>query len=282
MEYGPRLPREGERVPVWEQETSEEEEGEGEREFWEEVCKVEAVDVEGLRTFLRQRKGKLQQGEADAFYRKMRAVLQKRERVRLNRERRETMKELREYQWYQNAWNEGETRLEATKVRMQTEEEKAWAAEVRSEDVKFKQAEAAAEKLLEAMSKVDLFGSDEAAELWTSHERAWEAFEAREKAAPVSYEEVPWPPVTSGLLSAMAAAEITRAKGGEKGTPDSKEAFVAHKRAFKRAHLRWHPDKFMHRFGKALGGKDAERIRSKVQEISQAINHAWSTIEGDF
>lgn len=276
--YGPRLPREGERVPVWEQETSS---GTSEEEE-EEVCKGGGEDMEGLRAFLRQRKGELRREEADAFYRKIRAVLQKRERLRLNRERRETMKELREYQWYQNAWSEGETRLEATKVRMQTDEEKAWAAEVRSEDVKFKQAEAAAEKLLEAMSKVDLFGSDEAVELWTSHEKAWEAFEARDDAAPVSYEEVPWPPVTSELLSAMAAAEITKAKGGEKVTPDSKEAFVAHKRAFKRAHLRWHPDKFMHRFGKALDGEDAERIRSKVQEISQAINVSWSTIEGDF
>ena len=47
------------------------------------------------------------------------------ERLRLNQQRRETMSELREYQWYQSAWSQGEARLEAAKVRTQTEE---WSA----------------------------------------------------------------------------------------------------------------------------------------------------------
>ena len=196
------------------------------------------------------------------------------------------MSELREYQWYQSAWSQGEARLKAEKVRTQTEEQRGWAEDLEREaNVRYEQAETAAERLLEAMAKADLYGSEEAAESWAAHEKAWEGFEASmEVAEPLRYEDVPWPPATSGLLSAMAAAEIARVKGesvaGSRAS-DSREAFVAHKRAFRKANLRWHPDKFMHRFGKALDARDAARIEARTQEISQAINEAWSTISDD-
>ena len=79
------------------------------------------------------------------------------------------MSELREYQWYQSAWSQGEARLEAAKVRTQTEEQRGWAEDLEREaNVRYEQAETAAERLLEAMAKADLYGSEEAAESWAA------------------------------------------------------------------------------------------------------------------
>merc|ERR1739848_529176 len=109
-------------------------------------------------------------------------------------------------------------------------------------------------------------------------------FELREASLPVRYDDVPWPPSTSCLLSAMAASELTAAKkglpSGREGSPGtSKEAFVAHKRAYKRAHLRWHPDKFQQRLLLVEDQGDKERILSQVMQISQQINAAWEKLK---
>ena len=95
----------------------------------------------------------------------------------------------------------------------------------------------------------------------------------------VGYDVIPWPPFVPGLLSAMAATELTQVRTDQTESASSKEAYVAHRRAFRKAHMRWHPDKFMHRFGSLLHEKDREKIKEKVREISQAINHSWSSID---
>jgi len=216
------------------------------------------------------------------------------------------LRNLREYQWYQTAWNAGEEALAREKVRLQQAEEEAsvsWADDLRSK-VRGDRAEAAAERLLEAMAKEELFGSDRAAALWTSHERDWQAFEQRHRsqvsesttgagANPdagegdseqvVGYDDIPWPPVTEDLLSAMAAMELSNRNGEGSQTllaseATAKEAYVAHRRAFRKAQLRWHPDKFMHRFGKCTRESDTAAILAKLQELGRAINDAWSTI----
>ncbi len=212
------------------------------------------------------------------------------------------LRSLREYQWYQTAWSAGEEALAREKVRLQQVEEEAsasWADDLRAK-VRGDRAEAAAEKLLDAMAREELFGSDRAAALWTSHERDWESFEQRHRSQPaaegaegvedsegqvVGYGDIPWPPVTSDLLSAMAALELSdRKMGGGSGQGYSasdataKEAYVAHRRAFRKAQLRWHPDKFMHRFGKCIDESDAAAVLTKLQELARAINDAWSTI----
>ena len=209
------------------------------------------------------------------------------ERRRLQREKRQTLKELRDYQWQQNAWNAGEQMLAARKVQMQTDEEISWGEDLKSH-VKQKQAEAAAEKLLQAMAAAARYGSEEKADLWESHEKKWKVFEEKETKevdVVVSYHDIPWPPATTGILSAMAVVELENAKcleghhGEMKGMVfGEKEAYIAHKRAFRKAQMRWHPDKFIHRFSKILDKKDASRIEQKINEISSSINEEWLTL----
>jgi len=47
------------------------------------------------------------------------------------------------------------------------------------------------------------------------------------------------------------------------------------KKVYRKATLRWHPDKFIGKFGKLMAPADEERIMNDVKNISQAINRAW-------
>jgi len=51
---------------------------------------------------------------------------------------------------------------------------------------------------------------------------------------------------------------------------------AAQRAAFWEASLRWHPDKFLRRFGEALAPADRERTLARVQAIAQELNGAWS------
>lgn len=148
--------------------------------------------------------------------------------------------------------------------------------------------------------------------------------------------DVPWPPVSRELLPSLAAHELleirrrarrheseahekARGDGGETGSPrlcansrqrwrashehDGEEGvaaaarMTAYKRAFKKASLRWHPDKFEGRFGALLsddvvtatsgmeseameeaGETHAAAIRRRVRVIAQQVNDAWSAV----
>lgn len=46
----------------------------------------------------------------------------------------------------------------------------------------------------------------------------------------------------------------------------------------RQASLRWHPDKFTHRFGRLLAAAHATRIHDRVQEVSQSINDEWDSV----
>ena len=44
------------------------------------------------------------------------------------------------------------------------------------------------------------------------------------------------------------------------------------KKNFQKLAMRWHPDKFLQRYGNRLAAEDKERILVKVKEVFQAIN----------
>lgn len=56
---------------------------------------------------------------------------------------------------------------------------------------------------------------------------------------------------------------------------------AAERKAYTKATLRWHPDKFLHRLGKWIVDRDREEILAKVKQISQEINVAWSQLQED-
>ena len=197
-------------------------------------------------------------------------------------------------------------------------------------------AERAAEAIGDAMDEEELVASTrvgessspnadaEEARAWADHERAWAEFETSVRGgARVRVTDVPWPPggpyrggggdVRGGTLASLARRELIETGShrrkttdgdtksqSDKGGPEDRR-LAAFRRAFKRASLRWHPDKFEGKFGGALcddvcgddddrmggtggtggegrGETHAQRIRRRVRCIAQEINDAWSDI----
>ena len=117
--------------------------------------------------------------------------------------------------------------------------------------------------------------------VWSNHESSWLIFEKRvdsggDDVAPwVRETDVPWPPDEKALLTQMAAIE----RGKIPSTGHSKQdAAAAYKRAFRKASLRWHPDKFAAKFSSKMHPDEAARVAARVQGVSQAINDAWSAL----
>ena len=179
-------------------------------------------------------------------------------------------------------------------------------------------AEAEAEAEAEAAAGAD------AEARWRDHERRWAAFERRcrgESSAeseaeadrdrgssshrprprpPVRVRDVPWPPASmaEALAIAVASAAASRRAGADdaSGRTNARHrggVASARRRAFKRLSLRWHPDKFLARFGRRLasdadegadaglepGETHAGAIARRVREIAAELNDARAAME---
>ena len=114
---------------------------------------------------------------------------------------------------------------------------------------------------------------------WARHEKRWLAFANDEDSTrAISYDDVPWPPSTKGMLSAAADAEMADDETEQKETDElrTKKRFVATRRAYRRLVLRWHADKFAARFSARLADADADLIMARVGDVSRAVVEQWS------
>ncbi|KAK9812758.1 hypothetical protein WJX72_003189 [[Myrmecia] bisecta] len=115
--------------------------------------------------------------------------------------------------------------------------------------------------------------------LWQQHEDRWAAFE-HSPPDPVRIANIPWPPDAAGVLEHMATSIMStvNSSGGAAPAPDT--VIQAYRAAFLRASMRWHPDKFAHKFSKWLAEADRDEVASRVQHISQMLNTQWATMLG--
>lgn len=77
-------------------------------------------------------------------------------------------------------------------------------------------------------------------------------------AGEVSFATFPWPPADTGLLQ----AQVPAAELGD---------VAAWRRAFRRASLRWHPDKVGARLGARIAAADRERVMERVTAVNLAL-----------
>lgn len=133
------------------------------------------------------------------------------------------------------------------------------------------------------------------------HEQQWAALEAGSSSgglaqgtedsegcssASLGLADVPWPPLgSSEYLAGLAALEQQEAAQQLRQHPCGKRQQLqstwprAQRRAYARACLRWHPDKFEARWGRRLEAGDRAAVLARVQEVSQGINAAWEQLQ---
>jgi len=117
-----------------------------------------------------------------------------------------------------------------------------------------------AEKALMAQKLAE--GADAYRREWERHDEAWASFQAKPP-NPLLPSSVPWPPCNTDVL------EFTE-KLWAPGSP---------KRAYRVACRRWHPDKFLQRFGELVPQTEMDGLTSRVNEVFQAVTAQWETMQ---
>ena len=104
-------------------------------------------------------------------------------------------------------------------------------------------------------------------------EALWVAFgelcQSREQGS-LRYDDVPWFPQD------IPKHEYLRCMSQRKPYCESKDPV---KKAYTQLCLRWHPDKFQHKFASSFEGKEWPKVMLEVHSISQGLNSAWEDIQ---
>ena len=116
------------------------------------------------------------------------------------------------------------------------------------------------------------------ASIVAAHEEQWATIDQTLAAAAASSDsssisslsasKLPWPPFDGDMeryLKALAAYQA--ADGGNL------------RKAYTRSCLRWHPDKFQHKFGRLIAEDEFPLVMEKVQKVSQRLTTAWGQIQ---
>mmetsp|Transcript_44523 Transcript_44523/g.100329 ORF Transcript_44523/g.100329 Transcript_44523/m.100329 type:complete len:217 (-) Transcript_44523:78-728(-) len=93
---------------------------------------------------------------------------------------------------------------------------------------------------------------------WMKHDLAWQRFQA-EPPCPLSAIDVPWPPCGDDILEFCE-------KLSAPGCP---------KQAYRIACKRWHPDKFLQRYGSSIVPDDLPALTLRLNETFQAVTNQW-------
>jgi hypothetical protein len=105
-------------------------------------------------------------------------------------------------------------------------------------------------------------GADAYRKEWERHDEAWTTFQAKPP-NPLLPSNVPWPPCNGDVLE---FAEKLCAPGSPK-------------RAYRVACRRWHPDKFLQRYGELVPQAEIPDLTLRVNEVFQAITSQWEAVQ---
>jgi len=102
-------------------------------------------------------------------------------------------------------------------------------------------------------------------ETFEEHEARWSAFEA--DVGRITLRDIPWPRSGSWLLRAL-----------ERALPSNDDPKRAHRALAKR----WHPDKFVQRFGTRIDEHEKPAIDARVKDVYQSAQQLWdATVRRD-
>mmetsp|Transcript_22590 Transcript_22590/g.48234 ORF Transcript_22590/g.48234 Transcript_22590/m.48234 type:complete len:263 (-) Transcript_22590:78-866(-) len=97
---------------------------------------------------------------------------------------------------------------------------------------------------------------------WELHDEAWALFHEKPP-YPLSVDCVPWPPCNKDVLE---FCERMHAPGERK-------------QAYRIACRRWHPDKFLQRYGSLVVPEDLPGLTMRLNDVFQAVSTQWELIQ---
>ena len=107
---------------------------------------------------------------------------------------------------------------------------------------------------------------------WSKFDQRWESLDASSATSrlPLTYNDIPWPPKMAKLLERKVSEQEKQHQ--HQGTSISK------KKVYRELILRWHPDKFMQKYGKRVrAGGDEDRIKERVDAVAKALSASMSS-----
>lgn len=105
-------------------------------------------------------------------------------------------------------------------------------------------------------------GAEQYLREWELHDEAWAMFQEKPP-YPLSVDCVPWPPCNKDVLE---FCERLHAPGERK-------------QAYRIACRRWHPDKFLQRYGSLVEPEDLPGLTMRLNDVFQAVSTQWELIQ---
>ena len=106
---------------------------------------------------------------------------------------------------------------------------------------------------------------------WSKFDQRWESLDASSATSrlPLTYNDIPWPPKMAKLLER---------KVSEQEKHQQQQGSINKKKVYRELILRWHPDKFMQKYGKRVrAGGDEDRIKERVDAVAKALSATMSS-----
>ena len=121
---------------------------------------------------------------------------------------------------------------------------------------------------------------------WSKFDQRWESLDASAATSrlPLTYNDIPWPPKMAKLLDRKVSehekksSSSSSSSAGGSAAAAAAAAAAAKKKIYRELLLRWHPDKFMQKYGKRVrAGGDEDRIKERVDAVAKALSASMAS-----
>ncbi|EFN57300.1 hypothetical protein CHLNCDRAFT_143906 [Chlorella variabilis] len=169
-------------------------------------------------------------------------------------------------EYAQRIWAEMQAHRRAEEEKMRAAFSKRRRKEEAVREAYRAQAEAESRRILEEQRGQDAawraaVAEGQAGAKRASYEARWQFFSSKHPEAVVGYGDVPW------ILAAEGAPQEELQRVVLYGTSGTEEQ----RRRLRTELIRWHPDKFVSKFGRRLAPADRERVLARVNAVSQQL-----------
>ncbi|KAL0017927.1 hypothetical protein WJX77_004619 [Trebouxia sp. C0004] len=110
---------------------------------------------------------------------------------------------------------------------------------------------------------------------WAQHENRWRRIEDGTECIQ-SLQAIPWPPFSAGIIAALAQHDTTMDQQLSSAKRADNISGLSWRKAYRKALLRWHPDKLSARLVNIQNIAHKESALQRVHQILDRIHNEWA------